>query len=221
MLPRTPTDLRALQADYEIIFRYLSVTDALEASDVIFVFGGYHLSVPKKAGDLYRTGVAPKIMVTGKDGSGTRPVPDWDEPIGVVFHRYLRSMGIPDEAIHVMSDSTNTLEDVLLGIPVLQQMIPDLSRITLVTRPIHQRRALATSRKAYPQYSYISSPAAEAVASLDDDSFWSREQVHRTLGEIERLKRYAAKGDIEAQVIPVDVELSVRNLIAYQEKYGL
>jgi len=86
LLPKTPPDLRALQGDYENIFRYLSATDAPKASDVIFVFGGYHLSVPQKAGDLYRTGVAPKIMVTGKDGSGIRPVPDWAEPIAVVFH---------------------------------------------------------------------------------------------------------------------------------------
>jgi uncharacterized SAM-binding protein YcdF (DUF218 family) len=201
------------QADLETVLQFLSVTDPPGPSDILFVFGGYHLTVPQKAAELYHLGLAPRIMVTGKDGSSARPDPDWTLPIAEVFRNHLLHAGVPNDAILVMPLSTNTLEDVLLGVPQLQDKISPLSTFTLVTRPVHQRRALATIRKVYPQYRYVCCPAGEHIPPLQENCTAGRELLERAIGEIDRLRRYGAKGDIEVHDIPTAVDTAYHRLV--------
>jgi hypothetical protein len=55
-------DLRAAAED---LWRYLAVNQPPEPADVIFVFGGNDLLVPRQAAALFRAGLAPLVLVTG------------------------------------------------------------------------------------------------------------------------------------------------------------
>ena len=93
------------------------------------------------AAELYRTGVAPVIVVVGGKQEGDRVTQ------GLAGYRYLREQGIPEEALKVevggrdtyteLSATANILRDAGLGLDVV-----------LVTSPYHALRAGGIGREA-------------------------------------------------------------------------
>ena len=106
-----------LQRETQQLWDYLAVADEPAPSDAIFVFGGPLLAMPERAAALFAAGFAPVILVTGH--SGTHDDSGWDRPSAVVFAEHLRALGVPDAAVIVQAESTNTLEDVRIGMPLL------------------------------------------------------------------------------------------------------
>ena len=201
-----------LHADIRRLWDYLGVTEAPRAADAVFAFGGPLLAIPEKAAELYAAGLAPLVLVAGK--TGTHDDSGWQEPSAVVFAAHLRERGVPDAAIVVAPESTNTLEDVLLGMPLLLARTGRLESLIAVSRPIHQRRALATVRRAYPAYAYVSCPCDEAPPAPTDPADRLRAIACRALGELDRLRIYAAQGNLEPQTVPDDVSAAAERVAA-------
>lgn len=184
----------------QIVYDYLRKTDeAPEHADAIYAFGSGTLASIKKAIDLWRTGLAPQIFfIGGKGGSFSNPL--WESE-AVAYREALIKYDVPEEAFRGFETHpchSNTLDETRLILPFMREhgIVP--KQVVLVSRPLHQRRAWATISKQWPDIFYTNIPADEPC---DEDE----ETLQRMVSEIERLDKYAEKGDIVPQEVPNDV----------------
>jgi uncharacterized SAM-binding protein YcdF (DUF218 family) len=124
----------------------LTVDSGPVHADAIVVLGGdgdkgaYR---PRRAADLFREGVAPKILVSGNG--------DCDLNASL-----LETLGVPAAAITREDRSKNTFQNAQFATPSLRQM--DVHRVIIVTSWYHSRRALACFEQAAPGITFYSRP---------------------------------------------------------------
>jgi len=192
------------------LWDYLAVADAPARADVIFVFGSQALSVPARAGELYRAGHAPVVLVSGRYGRMTRGV--FAQPEALVFRDRLLRDGVPPEAIVAETEAGNTLQNVRYGLAALGRKRIAVASALLVAKPFVMRRCAATfARQAPDTRVRCCPPRTDLLRSIDREpaSF-----AARLVAELDRLDRYAAAGDIAFQTIPASVRASARRIAA-------
>lgn len=92
---------------------------------------------------LYKTGKIKKIFFVGGSGS----LLDANLKEAVFVHDYLITLGIPDTAILIESESKNTRENAINSKPILNKNFTK-GKYLLITSAMHMRRALACFNKA-------------------------------------------------------------------------
>jgi len=116
--------------------------DAKQKADCIIVAGG----VPERAraaARFFNEGLAPRIIVTGKDTTSSD-------------RRILLAAGVPATAIVEEPRSTSTWENAVFSRPLLEEI--HAKSAILVTSSYHSARAHATFRHAIPEVRFISLP---------------------------------------------------------------
>lgn len=184
-----------LKQAVKIVYDYLSISDIPEEADCIFLVGGSSLLPTKKVVELYKKGYATKIFFDTKGGTFSNPEFMKQGGEAVVFHNELLKLGVKNDDIFYKNKAMNTLEEVLMAIPLMKENGINPKSIILVDRPIHQRREWACFKKHFPEIKYINCPADEACD-------YSDETIKRIIMEMQRLEKYAIKGDLEFQKIP-------------------
>jgi len=128
--------------------RYLSVHDAVQKADAIFVFGGDPDIRPYAAAELYRRGLAPRVLVPGMETGRLAAdglIPTQTE----LFLRVLKKEGVPGSAVQVLNlpgGTASTTDDAR----VLRDWIrrTHARRVIAVTTTYHTRRARLSLRRA-------------------------------------------------------------------------
>jgi uncharacterized SAM-binding protein YcdF (DUF218 family) len=129
--------------------RFLVVRSPLARADAIVVLSGSaaHVERAQWAAQLYKNGLAPKIILTNDNQMG-----GWSEPLQRNPFYYERSRdqllnaGVPPEAIKVwLEPVSSTYEEAQLIRAV--QRVQGLKSMVLVTSPYHSRRAFWTFRR--------------------------------------------------------------------------
>jgi uncharacterized SAM-binding protein YcdF (DUF218 family) len=194
-----------------LLWDWLAISDTPEKSDIIFLFGGPLLEIPRKGLELYRQGFAPRIVATGH--TGTFDDSGWGKPVADVFTKFLIQHGVDNDFVITQNRSMNTLEDVLFALSMFEDKAIPNHKAILVSRPIHQRRAYATYKRHAPDTLLINVPCDEprpTDLSLSDQVVVGQ----RCLQEYERLIRYGEMGDLEKQEVPNSVRDAYEKLKA-------
>ena len=119
-------------------------------ADVIVVLGGDGPRRAWRAAEIYRTGAAPQVLVTGAgDCTGIRDL--------------MVQAGVAADAIRLECASHSTWENAVFSAPLLAAM--GARRAIIVTSWFHTRRALATFARVMPQMEWMSMPV-EPVGSI-------------------------------------------------------
>lgn len=140
----------------------LVIDNGQPQADAIVLLGGGSGERPTRAAELYRAGVAPRIIVSGAgDAQGNRLL--------------LMNRGVPASAIKLESNSTTTRENAEFSIPLLRAM--GAKRVALVTTWYHSRRALNCFRHYAPDLAFYSCPSYFGFARSD----WSQEHLRRRI----------------------------------------
>ncbi|MEI7622729.1 MAG: YdcF family protein [Actinomycetes bacterium] len=92
------------------------------------------------AADLYKAGAAPVVIVAGGKKSGDK------ETQGLVSFEYLRAKGIPESAIKIEVDGTNSFEELSSSAFIMRQAGLD-PRAIIVTDPYHAYRSAAIANE--------------------------------------------------------------------------
>jgi uncharacterized SAM-binding protein YcdF (DUF218 family) len=124
---------------------WLAVSDPLPArADAIFVFAGEAPERQRCAAELYRTGVAPRLVFSGGVVRGELLALGQPLTEAEVGARVAQSAGVPRDAMTVLPEGTSTWEDGL----VLRRWVRDSGarEVVAVTSPLHSRRARRTLR---------------------------------------------------------------------------
>ncbi|WP_138994414.1 YdcF family protein [Larkinella sp. C7] len=198
------------------LWDYHRLHQPLQPADAIFVLCSYDKRVAERGAQLWLDGWAPLLIFSGGLGVITRNL--WTEPEADQFAEIARNMGVPDEAMLIENQSTNTGENVLFTQQRLAERNLDPTHFLLVQKPYMERRSYATFRKVWPQKQVrVTSPQAsyEEYLEMYSNPELSPEQViHIMVGDLQRIREYPQKGFQIPQEIPQDVWDAYEALVA-------
>lgn len=179
--------------------------DGLPVCDAIFLFGSSKTDqIPKNGANLYKRGLAGKIVCSGKHAPRFNTGPSGFPTEAEWYADVLISEGIPREAIILETKSTNTLENVLFGVESCNEQ--GLYPTSLILCPIPPLccRSLATFRKQFPEIKVFGSTFEFPI-----ESYTEPDRLRRIVGEFERFEEYHTKGDMIRVEVPSTVQSSV------------
>ena len=147
--------------------------DPLRSADLIVVLSGSIPDRPRYAADLYRRGLAPRVLCASSQ------VPDLLKVVGRAMTQaeisaaVLRAQGVPDAAILVVNRSTSTFEELTLVRDTMRAQ--GWKRVILVSSPTHLRRIRITWDRLTPRGTPEAILRASPYASFHRDAWWRYE----------------------------------------------
>lgn len=180
-------------ASRDAITRFLFVEDEAAPVDLCFVLGCPTPSNMDPAIALHAGGLAPLILISGH-GPAPQPVPE-----SVLFRDYAMARGVPEAAMLLETEATNTKENFTLSAPLIAGRLgwERIRRVALVAKPYHMRRAIMTARRHWPAHlALIAQPSREADDFLASN--WWQTPVGRefVLRELRAIGTYGLQDDI-------------------------
>lgn len=175
------------------ITQFLFIEDSPISVDLCFVLGCPTPTNMDVAIALHARGFAPLIMVSGH-GPSLQPVPE-----AVQFRDYAVARGVPEAAILLETESTNTRDNFAFSAPLIEQRIgwANIRSVALVCKPFHARRALMTARRHWPSHVRLVMQPSQRPDDFPAETWWQTEggRFH-VLRELVAIGTYAQQGDI-------------------------
>jgi hypothetical protein len=181
------------------LYDYLRLGLAPAPSDIMLVFGSIDLDAATYAAELWHAGYSRsgKVIISG----GIAHTDDllatgWDDTEARVFADEMMRRGVPEEAIILEPEATNTGENVRYCARIVEhEGLPRDS--ILIVGSYMERRILATFEKQWPYgYSHLSVSSRPCGfeecarrANIELDHF-----AHIVAGDAERMERYVRLG---------------------------
>ncbi|KAK7114457.1 uncharacterized protein SCO4629-like [Littorina saxatilis] len=149
--PRDRDNETLMKSNAQILWDYLRIDSPPKKSQLMLVLGNSDLRTADHAAKLYREGFAPLVVVSGKEGHGTKG--KWRKPEAVVFAERLVKNNVPAERILIEPKATNTGENIRFTQMLLRDRLDTLQpqSIILVQTPFMGRRSLATFLKQWDE----------------------------------------------------------------------
>lgn len=152
----------------EAITQFLFLKDEPAPVDLCFVLGSPSISSILPAIDLYQRGFTHKILISGH-GPQLDSIPEWQ-----VYKEYALANGVPESAILVEKQASNTLENFTFSKAIIEQELgwENLSKIALVAKPFHMRRVLMTASRQWPSHLQYSMQPSNAPDDPPAETWW-------------------------------------------------
>ena len=199
----------------QIVWDYLGMHQAPEKADVIVGFGNFNTNIARRAAELYLQGLAPVVLFTGGLGRNTEGL--LPEPEAVRFARVAMECGVPESAILMEPDSTNTAENILFTRRLLEETGIAHDRILGVHQPFMERRITAAMGVYWPeQIFFVTSPqtsVADYLADAKRQGITENAAVSVIVGDFQRMDLYAKKGYQIPQYIPPEAWAAFHQLV--------
>lgn len=191
-MSRADTGFRSVDS----ITRFIFVEDEPQKSDVIFLPGAIYAGHAERAAELYKAGMAPFILPSGKYGikaGKTKPVPERDARYRGEYatewefmRRVLKDNGVPEEAILREDHATFTWENALLSRKVTDAMGMKIEKALLCCKPFHAARCLVYYQAAFPEAEIRVCPARN-VPYTADTWYLSESGRNKVFSEVEKM----------------------------------
>ena len=199
----------------QVIWDYLGMHQTPEEADVIVGFGNFNTNIARRAAELYRQGLAPVILFTG--GLGRNTEGRLPEPESVRFARVAMECGVPECAMILESESTNTAENILFTKRLLEERAVRHDRILGVHQPFMERRITAAMGIYWPAQEFqVTSPQTsipEYLAASLKQGITENAAVSVIVGDFQRIDLYAKKGYQTPQYIPPEAWEAFHKLV--------
>ncbi len=211
-VPDTRMNTLSIDQLAQTIWDYHHLNHPLAKADLILALGSNDTRVAEYAADLYLQGLAPLLMFSGNVGALTKD--QFTKPEAEVFADVARQKGVPDEAILLEPESTNTGENIDFSRRVLAARGIDPISIILVQKPYMERRAFATFRQHWPEKNVI--VASPPIPFSDYSTEWLPKDkvINIMVGDLQRIKFYPSLGFQIEQEIPAEVWQAYETLVA-------
>jgi uncharacterized SAM-binding protein YcdF (DUF218 family) len=181
----------------DAITRFLYVADAPRAVDLCLVLGAPTVSSMRPAVDLWRAGLVPRLLISGR-GPRTGPYaggpPEWE-----VFRAFALAEGVPEDAILLECEATNTRENFVLSAAVVEAALgwARVRSAAIVGKPFHMRRALMTARRHWPADLELVMLPSRDPQDFPAESWWRSEAGRAfVLAELKAIGTYALQDDL-------------------------
>jgi uncharacterized SAM-binding protein YcdF (DUF218 family) len=150
----------------------LTIDTGNQKADVLLVLGGGFNERPERAAELFKEGVAPRVLVSGFG--------DCKQSV-----QLLEKTGVPADVITEEGNSRNTLENAKFSIPLLRHM--GAHEVVIVTSWYHTRRAMACFEHFAPEIKFYSRPS---YVGYQRQEWISRGILQHSLSECLKLLGY-------------------------------
>ncbi len=179
----------------EDISEFIFVSDEPLKSDIIFLPGGSHPSVPECGAKLYREGFAPLLMPSGgvsvKFGrwQGVKEKADiynGDYHTDCEFFTdVLIKNGVPKTAVIEENKSGHARDNAFFSRKTADERGIDIKSGIIVCKSFHARRCLMLYQLAFPEARLVVFPV-DVFGITRDDWYTSQLGTERVLGELAR-----------------------------------
>lgn len=155
--------------------------------DVLVIPGGSQPQLMKKAVELYKREKTKHILVSG--GYNVK-IPDYFSEAAFLKSVALAD-GLPSEAILCEEKATNTYENALFSYEEIKKRGFDMSRVLLVCKAYHSRRALFTYQKVFPAHTYFYVETVADQRNITRDNWYQKDEyIKIVMGEVEKMGKY-------------------------------
>ena len=200
----------------QVLWDYLGMHQTPEKTDVIVGFGNFNTNIARRAAELYLQGLAPLVLFTGGLGRNTEGL--LPEPEAVRFARVAMECGVPESAILMEPDSTNTAENILFTREKLRALGLPCEKILGVHKPFMERRVYAAMKVYWPEAELIiTSPQLdldEYIARSVAQGLSEQAVIDVIVGDFQRMEVYAQRGYQIPQYIPTELRRCFDELVA-------
>ena len=200
-----------LRDDIERLWEYHDLHHQLRPCDVGVGLGSHDLGVADHAVDLYRAGLFPLMVFTGANAPTT--VERFPRGEAVHYREHALEHGIPDSAIAVEPDATNTSENIEFTRHLLEQRGKPVKSLLLISRPYQQRRAYATAKKVWPEVEILCSSQRLSLDAYVESIGDADRVITMLVGDTQRITAYADRGFAIPQQVPEEVDRAYHRLI--------
>ncbi|EKG0012214.1 YdcF family protein [Vibrio cholerae] len=204
---------KRLYQQIETLWDYLQLHQQPDVADLILVLGSNDVRVAEHAAKLYHQGLAPYVLFSGGFGRFTQGVFNHSE--AETFAAIAKDAGVPEHAILLETQSTNSGENLHFSHQLLVQQAWPAKRILLVQKPYMERRSYATFMQQWPESVesvQVTSPAGSFFDYLTSE-LTSDFVLNAMLGDFERIRDYPALGFQITQPIPEPVMQAYQALL--------
>ncbi|EKF9136562.1 YdcF family protein [Vibrio cholerae] len=204
---------KRLYQQIETLWDYLQLHQQPDVADLILVLGSNDVRVAEHAAKLYHQGLAPYVLFSGGFGRFTQGVFNHSE--AETFAAIAKDAGVPEHAILLETQSTNSGENLHFSHQLLVQQARHAKRILLVQKPYMERRAYATFMQQWPESVesvQVTSPAGSFFDYLTSE-LTSDFVLNAMLGDFERIRDYPTLGFQITQPIPEPVMQAYQALL--------
>lgn len=190
--------------DLQVLWDYLCLGQTPQKADCIVGFGNFNVNIAKRAAELYHQGLAERVLFTGGLGRNTLGI--LPEPEAVRFGRVAMEAGVPESAILIEDQSTNTAENILFTRKMLEQQGISGENLLGVHQPFMERRIRAAFGVYWPECRLqVTSPQVTIPEYLEDavaQGVSKQAAIEVIVGDFQRMDLYAKKGYQVPQEIP-------------------
>lgn len=174
-------------------YSYLSEQDEPRPSDYIYVFGAKTPLRIEKAIELYKKGLAPKIIVSGRG-----PFYDTKQTTteAGIYSTIAQGAGVPRSAIIVEDASITIPDNVRRTLNMMDVASMPYSSFILVNSPYTQRRGWCVWKKHTPEAVKLYRTNCAVGVKFDSNNWYQNEDGLRVvLGEFVKLRNTIAFND--------------------------
>lgn len=204
---------KRLYQQIETLWDYLQLHQQPDVADLILVLGSNDVRVAEHAAKLYHQGLAPYVLFSGGFGRFTQGV--FNNSEAETFAAIAKDAGVPEHAILLETQSTNSGENLHFSHQLLVQQARPAKRILLVQKPYMERRAYATFMQQWPESVesvQVTSPAGSFFDYLTSE-LTSDFVLNAMLADFERIRDYPTLGFQITQPIPEPVMQAYQALL--------
>ena len=174
---------------------FIFLEDEPQLADIIFIPGNGHAGPSELAARLYREGLAPLVLPSGRYAIGTpgfagqisgsrKYAGRFDTEWAFMRHVLLQN-GVPDEMILREDEATYTYQNAIFSRRRTDERRMNIRRGIICCRSVHARRAKMYYQTLYPGATLLVCPAPDSDITREN---WMRtpEGIDAVLGELER-----------------------------------
>ena len=197
--------------DADLIWGYHQMAHPLRPCAAAVGLGSHDLGVATFAAELYHAGLFPVIVFSGATSKTTAS--RFPRGEAVHYREHAMSLGVPDSAILVEPEASNTGQNIAYSRNMLDRADISVTSLLLISKPYMERRAYATCRKVWPQVDAVcaSEPLKfeDYLKAIGDEKL----VIDMLVGDLQRVIEYPKQGFAIEQVVPEDVLAAYDRLI--------
>ena len=174
---------------------FIFLSDTPCPADILFIPGNGHAEPSEYAASLYREGLVPLILPSGRYSkltgrfsgqmSGCRRYTGDFDTEWAFMRTILIENGVPASAVLKEDQATFTYENAIYSRAVTDSMGVTIRTALLVCLPVHARRARMYYETLFPDADIHVCPPS--MSGLNQDNWYTSESgIHTVLGEVER-----------------------------------
>ena len=187
----------------QVVWDYHQLGHSLSEADLIWVLGSHDLRVADRAVELWKEGLAPRVLMSGGLGNLTKD--RFEKPEAELLAERAIAGGVPAESVLIENRSTNTGENVVFSRALLASEGIEVNDVIAVQKPYMERRTFATIRKQWPELAVQVSSPRFTFEEYCRGGIKRDDVVNIMVGDLQRIWEYPQRGFMIEQEVPPEV----------------